>query len=625
MTSLTSTTILDGTSSSVSSYRWLRRKPLWVVEHQESSTSDNLVDDSSSPRHSTPRHLSLFDLISVGIGGTIGSGIFVLAGSIAHHDAGPSTILSFAMAGLAAILSGMSFAELAGRLPASGSTYVYTYVAMGEIAAVMAGACLTLEYAIAGAAVARSWGDKAVRWILMEWTTEITNIHANNTKEDEQIVIGGGGSRLESWLRPGYGINPLAFIISALCLVLLLNGVKETKFVSNFFTMLKLILIIFMIVGGFYFYNPSNLQPFAPFGISGILRGATSSFFAYLGYDEICCIAGESIHPRRDLPIAVLSTLAIVTIVYMLAALALTGMQPYHDIDDTSGFPMAFASNGAMWIMHLTSAGEILTLPVVVLLSQMAQPRLQAALARDGLLPEIFGRTDSQGNLTSGIWISGILMTVVAGCVPFTFLDDLISAGILVSFCMTNSCLLLLRCESSSSSHFLPLGLGLYNLLSFGTSLCLIHGRSLTWSLVMLVILLLFSLYLGRTCPRSQKFGGGIKFHLNSNVTQTGSFFEAPGVPWVPLIGIFINWSLIAQLEFTGLLLLTLYLGSAVVLYLLCCRNDNVHWKHVVFNNDSMTDDDDEGIHLERFPKPSERTSLHSRRDHDATNDLNTY
>ena len=546
--------------------RWLRRKPLWVVAQQEQTQSNTLE-----------RHLTLIDLVSVGIGGTIGSGIFVLAGYIAHHYAGPSTVISFAVSGLAACCSGMCYAELAGRLPVSGSTYVYTYIAMGELAAVLAGACLTLEYAASGAAVARSWGDKAVIWLQQDLGLE----------------------SLSTVLSPGYGLSPMAFLISAGAVWLLLNGVKESKSLSNFFTTLKLMLVIFMIIGGFCFFDYSNVVPFLPFGTVGVLRGATSSFFAYLGYDEVCCIAGESLNPRRDMPRAVLLTLATVTIVYMMAALALTGMQKYSDIDDVSGFPSAFASNGAQWAMQLTAAGEIITLPVVVLISLMAQPRLQAAMAQDGLLPQVFGQVDELGNLKSGTWIAGVLMSIAAGCVPFSFLDDLISAGILVSFCMTNACLILMRCESPSPK-LLSRGLVLYNALCFATSLSLCHGASLGMCLVFGTVTLLVAGFLWKSCPRQDKFGDETTGICPiGNETDCETYFESPCVPLIPFVGMFVNWYLIAQLEWRGLFMLVVYLGVVTVLYFVCCSNE-MGWKHTEYRSVGMIDDHD-GIALERL------------------------
>lgn len=182
---------------------------------------------------------------------------------------------------------------------------------------------MSLEYVIAGAAVARSWGDKCVEWLSVEL---------------------GVSRSLTDLLTPGLNFNPLALLISMTATTLLLKGVKESKAVTNFFTFAKVGLVLFFILGGFWFYNPANQTPLLPseFGVSGVLRGATSSFFGYLGYDEICCLAGEAKNPRQNLPRAVLITLTLVSSLYVLAAISLTGMQHYTEISETSGFSLAF-------------------------------------------------------------------------------------------------------------------------------------------------------------------------------------------------------------------------------------------------------------------------------------------
>lgn len=213
------------------------------------------------------RHLSLLDTIAVGVGGTIGSGLFVLAGLVAHEYAGPATVLSWAISGSAACLSGCCYAELAARIPLAGGAYAYTYVAVGELPAVWAAACLSLEYVAAASAVARSWGDKFVAWMIEELGDEHW-IHE---------FIGDHGT-----------FNPLAFVISSGSVLLLLNGVKESKRATNVFTALKISVVTFMIVVGFVYVNPSNWSPFIPpqLGVSGVIRGATGTFFGYLGYDQ---------------------------------------------------------------------------------------------------------------------------------------------------------------------------------------------------------------------------------------------------------------------------------------------------------------------------------------------------
>ena len=242
------------------------------------------------------------------------------------------------------------------------------------------------------------------------------------------LLIQHYGGSDASWMQPAV-INLPAFTVSAVSTALLLLGVQESKRVMNWITILKMLVVGFMIVGGFMLYNRSltDSQPFAPFGASGVLRGATTSFFGYLGYDEVCCVAGEAKNPARDMPRAVLGTLLIVTICYVLAATALTGMLPYTAISPTAGFPDAFRTRGWEAAAQLTAVGEVLTLPVVVLISLMAQPRLTLSMAVDGLLPRIFSSVDSAGNSQGGTLVSGVAMTLIATFVPFTYLDDVSS------------------------------------------------------------------------------------------------------------------------------------------------------------------------------------------------------
>jgi amino acid transporter len=610
--------------SSTHSSPWIR-KPLSVVHQQESSLSlhalgeqqrrnnDNNTDTTTPSANAAVnqlrRHLSVYDLIGIGVGGTVGSGIFVLTGQIAAQYSGKAVALSFAIAGTAAVLSGACYAELSARIPAAGSTYVYAYVCLGELAAVLAAACLTLEYGVSGAAVARTWGDKVLLWLQ----------HHTSSSLD--------------WLQPGGGmVNLPAFAVSAVSTTLLLSGVQESKRVMNAVTALKMLIVLFMIVGGFMLYNRelTASQPFAPFGASGVLRGATTSFFGYLGYDEVCCVAGEAKHPARDMPRAVLGTLLTVTVCYVLAATALTGMLPYTEISPTAGFPDAFAVRHWEWAAELTAAGEVLTLPVVVLISLMAQPRLTLSMSVDGLLPSIFSSVDSSGNLRGGTLVSGVVMTVIATFVPFTYLDDLISAGILVAFSMTNSCLVLLRCESPvEHPGLLEQLLAVYNALCFLTAMLWSH----TWTLLPFQTLAAVCSTLGTiaclyslavTCPKTLHFGGSIlregeytsEHHVThepgeneerSEETAEVEYFCTPAVPYLPCLGMAVNWYLIAQLDVTGIFLLCVYLGVTAGIYYLGCapnsvghiRNWNVRGNYETVQNTAVraaagdTDDDD--------------------------------
>ena len=242
-------------SSSDSNAPHQNRNPL--NQHPQFETFDSDAEDDG-----LERHLTLFELTSIGVGGTVGSGIFVLTGQIAHDYAGPATFVSWTLAGLAALSSGLAFAELAARIPHSGSTYAYARLAGGKPAAVVAAACLTLEYVVSGSAVARTWGDKVLVW--MERST-------------------GADSMWLALVSPVEWVNVPACFVSMACTLLLLGGVRESKLVTNVITAIKMLVVGLMIVGGFLLFQPSNMKPpFAPLGVEGVLRGATSSFFGYV-------------------------------------------------------------------------------------------------------------------------------------------------------------------------------------------------------------------------------------------------------------------------------------------------------------------------------------------------------
>ncbi|KAL7550990.1 hypothetical protein ACHAWF_014196 [Thalassiosira exigua] len=249
------------------------------------------------------RHLTLFDLVCVGVGATVGSGVFVLIGLIAHTQAGPSVFASWLIAGVAACASGLCYAELGGRFPSVGSSYVYAKETMGEFAAVIAGACLTLEYTGSASAVARCWGDKVVAYV-KTW---------------------GDDSWCLFFVEPGFNINPCALLVSMGAVLLLLDGVKESKIVTNFFSTLNVSLVFFMAVMSLMLARRENMSPFIPpeFGAGGLVRGATSSFFGYIGFDEICCISGEAIDPVKNVPRAIIITLMVVTSLYCAASIGL--------------------------------------------------------------------------------------------------------------------------------------------------------------------------------------------------------------------------------------------------------------------------------------------------------------
>jgi len=512
---------------------------------------------------------------------------------------------------------------------------------MGEYAAVLAASCLTLEYGVSGAAVARSWGDKVYEWMAKSGMGEGTEVDHLGQREAM--------------------FNPLAGCISLASVVVLACGVQESKRVTNFFTVTKLGLVSFMIVGGFCLFRAENMSPLVvpaqmsiagpAFGAAGILRGATSSFFGYLGFDEVVCLAAEAKNPS-DTPKAVLWTLAIVTIIYILASIALSGMLPYQEVSDTSGFPNAFAARDIEWAAHLTAFGEVFTLPVVVLISLLAQPRLCAAMAKDGLLPSIFAlQSEKDGNLFWSNLLCGIPMTLLATFVPFSWLDDAISVGILFAFNMTNTALVVMRCSNSnnpvkhnsdslrdgvlppgqevvaideangivSSSYSKPSSRGRWPLpihLCGYHCVALLAGLTSHWTvettlssdngpgevistpwwpaqIMASVIVLFYAVWLHRRFPTTGSFGddgtnylhrshdsdgniyktavdGGVSELEASNINNNTPVFEVPLCPFFPLVGVYLNWYLISQLEWSGMFLLMVFLLIISMLYGVC-------------------------------------------------------
>jgi len=286
----------------------------------------------------------------------------------------------------------------------------------------------------------------------------------------------------------------------------------------------------------------------------------------------VCCVAGEAINPRRDVPRAVMLTIGSVTVIYIMASFAMTGMEPYQNISDVSGFPEAFQSNGVHWAAQISAFGEVFTLPIVVLLMTMVQPRLQYALAQDGLIPPWFAKMDSTGNLYNGTMFAGGIVIFTATFIPFLHLNDMISASVLIAFSMTDSSLILLRQESPKESPFLlEKFLCVFNIASFLSGLLLTHYSADSYlskymSMMMLTVAIVSCLGIWIFCPSCSRFGGKRSIISNSDDDES-SYFKSPLYPFLPCAGMFINWYLICQMELTGILLLIAYLVVAVLYY----------------------------------------------------------
>ena len=536
-------------------------------------------DVGSSGASSLKKDYTLSDLLAVGVGGTVGSGVFVLSGLIAA-DVGPATPISFLIGGCCCIFSAASYAELSERLPSSGAAYTFIYHTLGEFPAFLAAAMLTLEYGVAAAAVAVSWGDKLGLWLSSEM-----HVSAHSLKP--------------------LGLNVSASLLQLACVLVLLMGVGETKLVVNTATVAKLALVGLMTLAGFMLLEPRffSLSAFHGVTLRAILRGSMHSFFAFLGYDEVCFLSAES-KSRHSLPAAVFLTLAIVTLLYFLSAVALVGMRERNSISRESGFIEAFSSHGGFWsgFAQFVALGELVSLPLVVLISFLAQPRLQYALALDGLLPRRFAQLDARGNLAFGIITSGVLCVGLALTVPFDWLDDVISAAVLCSFNLINASLIVLRkgrrrreggageqqswmCRAYSHvpptiAHLLAFHAAAFVVtmvasLSTGSTpasdllLCLLGSGVCLHSGIRLFLL-----------PDDEEFAQepgkfvsvSSSFPSRSDGTASAGSFRVFGVPWTPLAGSVINYILLAQLHANCFFFLLVFFGCAAALYLFSSR-----------------------------------------------------
>jgi APA family basic amino acid/polyamine antiporter len=405
-------------SSSVSS-RLLQRKPL-----------DRFVEEAEgrAGTHALKRALGPIDLVMLGIGGIIGTGIFVLTGVAAVDHAGPAVVASFAVAGLACVFAGLCYAEFATLIPISGSAYSYSYATLGEIVAWIIGWDLILEYAVASSAVASGWSGY-FRTILESFGVQLPAalLHAPGTV-------------------PGALVNLPALLVILAVSTLLVIGIRESARTNAVIVALKLGVILFVIVAGFSHVDPSNWRPFAPFGWSGVMAGGAIVFFSYIGFDCVTTAAEESRNPQRDMPIGILGSLAVCTLLYLAVSAVVTGMVPLSQIDTSAPLAKAFSDVGLGFAAGLISMGAIVGLTSVLLVLLLGQSRIFMAMSRDGLMPKVFGRVHPRFRTPHlSTIIVGVIVAVLSGLTPLTVLVELVSIGTLFAFVLVSAGVLVLR------------------------------------------------------------------------------------------------------------------------------------------------------------------------------------
>ncbi|XP_022733354.1 cationic amino acid transporter 9, chloroplastic-like isoform X2 [Durio zibethinus] len=377
----------------------------------------NSSSNSTTSGDGLIRRLGVFDLILLGVGASIGAGIFVVTGTVAH-DAGPGVTISFVLAGASCVLNALCYAELASRFPAVvGGAYLYAYTAFNEITAFLVFMQLMLDYHIGAASIARSLASYVVS--IFELIPAL--------KGNIPAWIGHGG---QEFFGGTLSINVLAPILLALLTVILCRGVKESSAVNSFMTATKVVIVIFVIIVGAFKVDLDNWSPFAPNGFKEILTGATVVFFAYVGFDAVANSAEESKRPQRDLPIGIVGSLLICIALYIGVCLVITGMVPYNLLGEDAPLVEAFTSKGLKYVSILISIGAVAGLTTTLLVGLYVQSRLYLGLGRDGLLPSIFAKVHPNRHtpIHSQIWV-GIVAAVLGGLFNVHVLSHILSVG----------------------------------------------------------------------------------------------------------------------------------------------------------------------------------------------------
>lgn len=424
----------------------LRTKPVETVLAQGGGPDGEGGPGGAEGQHGRlRRRLGPLDLMGFGIGIVIGTGIFTLTGIEAKNHAGPGVVISFAIAGVVSLLAALCYAELASAVPTAGSAYTYAYATIGEVFAWIIGWDLILEFALGASVVARGWSG---------YLQELFDLPTSLFGEEAPVNVG------------------------AMAIVLLLGlvavvGIRESARVTNLLVVVKVAICVFVIALGAFFVKAANLSPFVPparpveqgtsglkqpisqalfgieptaFGFAGVLTAAAVVFFAYTGFEAVANLGEETRRPSRDLPLGLLGTLGICTVLYVGVSLVITGMVPYGELNEGAPIASAFESVGQSWAADLISVAAVAGLTSVILVDIVAMGRIGFSMGRDGLLPPAVAKVHPRWGTPYRITIATVLLvTVLAGLVPLTALADLVSIGTLFAFVVVSLAVPILR------------------------------------------------------------------------------------------------------------------------------------------------------------------------------------
>ena len=476
-----------------------------------------LAEEAGS--HRLRRVLGPVQLTALGVGAIIGTGIFILTGVAAHDRTGPALMLSFVMAGMACVFAALCYAEFASMVPVAGSAYTYAYATLGELFAWIIGWDLILEYAVGSATVAHGWSAHFQEF------TPIFGFHVPKviaTAPINYCVSVGAGCPHTGFVSTGAYFDLPAVLITFILTIVLVKGIKESASFNAVMVAVKLVIVLLVIGIGTYLlitrFGTSNWTPFAPFGYTGVsffgktilgkeaaggeplgmFAGAAIIFFAYIGFDSVSVHSEEAKEPARDVPIGIIASLIICTILYIAVSAILTGMVPYKEIDINAPVVEAFKRAGITWMQYLVAFGAMTGITSVLLVMMLSQPRVMLALGRDGLVPNSFfgdvhpkWRTPWKSTILTGLFVASM-----AGFIPLSILAEMTSIGTLFAFVIVCGAVIVMRRTNPNANRpFRAPLVPLVPILGIGTCLLLMFSlpaenwyRLIIWLVIGLVI-----------------------------------------------------------------------------------------------------------------------------------------